>query len=189
MTAEQEFFTKMAKITSVIDFEKQRGSLLQCRQIHYFSEGSFFHAYEWSAWLFVRYIKPFNVNRKYNQTIKNDYVVIGVPGSKFDDYVPENASVVKDAEDERHIIVTLPEPLVTETDAKKMDADYQAWRMTIPISEQKDKGQTFSHNLSDHPVSITGVMKKLLDFDLNDHSPNETVQFLKDLKRQLTSLI
>ena len=45
----------MAKLKEILDAESQRGTLDQCRVIRLYPEGTFLRAYEWSAWLCVRY--------------------------------------------------------------------------------------------------------------------------------------
>ena len=49
----------MANIKDVLEIESHRESLEQCRVINLFQEGTFYRAYEWSAWLCVRYIQQF----------------------------------------------------------------------------------------------------------------------------------
>lgn len=49
----------MAKIKDVLEIESHRESIEQCRVINLFQEGTFYRAYEWSAWLCVRYIQQF----------------------------------------------------------------------------------------------------------------------------------
>ncbi len=41
----------MAAITEILEFESSRDGLEMQRIIHLFQEGSFYRAYEWSAWL------------------------------------------------------------------------------------------------------------------------------------------
>lgn len=47
----------MAKIKDVLEVESHRESIEQCRVINLFQEDTFYRAYEWSAWLCVRYIQ------------------------------------------------------------------------------------------------------------------------------------
>ena len=57
----------MAKIKDVLEIESHRESIEQCRVINLFQEGTFYRAYEWSAWLCVRYIQQFkatNLSRR-----------------------------------------------------------------------------------------------------------------------------
>ena len=41
----------MVAITEILEFESIRNELEMQRVVHLFQEGSFYRAYEWSAWL------------------------------------------------------------------------------------------------------------------------------------------
>ncbi len=43
----------MSQLKEILEREKDRSSLEQCGKIHLFREGTFYRAYEWSAWLFT----------------------------------------------------------------------------------------------------------------------------------------
>lgn len=45
----------MPQLKEIFEKESQRGSLEQCLVVHLFKEGTFYRAYEWSAWLMVHY--------------------------------------------------------------------------------------------------------------------------------------
>ena len=51
----------MSQLKEILEMEKERGSLEQCAVIHLFREGTFYRAYEWSAWLCVRYFTELKV--------------------------------------------------------------------------------------------------------------------------------
>ena len=51
----------MAAITEILEFEANRDGQEMQRFIHLFQEGSFYRAYEWSAWLMCRYLHEFKV--------------------------------------------------------------------------------------------------------------------------------
>ena len=46
----------MAQLKEILEKEKERASLEQCAAVHLFREGTFYRAYEWSAWL-----KPYRI--------------------------------------------------------------------------------------------------------------------------------
>ena len=49
----------MAQLKDILETERLRADMAQCLRINLFKEGTFYRAYEWSAWLCVRYIKQF----------------------------------------------------------------------------------------------------------------------------------
>lgn len=176
----------MALIQNIFEIESVRNTPLQCRQIHLFLEGTFFHAYEWSAWLVTKYIKALSVSRKLNKAVKTDYVMVGFPADAIAKYTPSDAVTITDEKDEKHIILTLPETLVADTDARTMTETYKNWRDTVPMTEAKEKNTGV---LADHPVTLTGIMKLVLDYEIEEHSLRETEQFLKDIKHKLIRIL
>lgn len=54
----------MSQLKEILEKEKERGSLEQCAVIHLFREGTFYRAYEWSAWLCLRYFTELKVTHR-----------------------------------------------------------------------------------------------------------------------------
>ena len=42
----------MPQLKEILETERNRPTLEQCSVVHLFREGTFYRAYEWSAWLF-----------------------------------------------------------------------------------------------------------------------------------------
>ena len=59
----------MAKLADILAIERERVTDFSRRQIHLFADGSFYRAYEWSAWLCCGYINQFKVTKRYNKSI------------------------------------------------------------------------------------------------------------------------
>lgn len=81
----------MAKISEILEIEKNREDAAQWNIIHLFKEGGFYRAYNWSAWLIVAVAyndevrknssdrKPLNVSRKKTKNGENDFAFVGFP--------------------------------------------------------------------------------------------------------------
>ncbi len=54
----------MAQLSNILALEKERDTIVRCRQIHLHLEGTFYHLYEWSAWLFTRYVLAYPIEQK-----------------------------------------------------------------------------------------------------------------------------
>ena len=54
----------MAQLSNILALERERATIGQCRQIHLHLEGQFYHIYEWSAWLFTRYVLAYPIEQK-----------------------------------------------------------------------------------------------------------------------------
>lgn len=69
----------MAAIKEILEFEASReGEEIQ-RSVHLFQEGSFYRAYEWSAWLMCRYIHEFKVTHRRMKGVEQTVTLIGFP--------------------------------------------------------------------------------------------------------------
>ena len=54
----------MSQLKEILSIEQERSSLEQCAVIHLFREGTFYRAYEWSAWLCQRYFTELKVTHR-----------------------------------------------------------------------------------------------------------------------------
>ena len=80
----------MAKLTEIVAIERERETDMSRRQIHLFADGSFYRAYEWSAWLCCRYINQFRTTKRYNKSVSADMVFVGFPKVSLAKFTPEN---------------------------------------------------------------------------------------------------
>lgn len=61
--------------------------------IHLFQEGSFYRAYDWSAWLCHRFINQFKVTHRHFKNIEQAVLFVGFPVTSLSKYVAEGAVV------------------------------------------------------------------------------------------------
>ena len=172
----------MAKLVEIVAIERERETDDSRRQIHLFADGSFYRAYEWSAWLCCSYVNKFKVTKRYNKSIETDLVFVGFPKTSLQKFLPEGTSI-EEKEDGR-IIMTLPETLFQPQ--PESEQEYTNWRSTIPMAEPKQKPLP---TLANRPVSVTGIMKKVMEYNVLEHSPIECMQFVSDIQRQLAELL
>ena len=83
----------MSQLKEILEKEKERGSLEQCAVIHLFREGTFYRAYEWSAWLCLRYFTELKVTHRMLKG-GEDIIFVGFPLTSIDRYTPEGATVL-----------------------------------------------------------------------------------------------
>ena len=172
----------MAKLTEILTEERKRDTAEEKRQIHLFADGKFYRAYEWSAWLCCTYINQFKVTKRQIQSVDAPMLFIGFPQTSIEKFSPEG--VKPQVVTEGHLLLTLPEIMIKGIDT--MPDDFIHWKETIPLSEAKEKPQPV---LANRPVSLTGVMKQVLQYKVEQHSPVECMQFVSDLQRQLVELL
>ena len=180
----------MAKIGDILDLEKKRISEDDMRSIYLWPDGTFYRAYEWSAWLCVRYIRQFKVTRRIFKAVKADMLFIGFPQTSLEKFKPETA-VVNELPD-KCIVLMLPEVMVLPDEGSTLEADYQFWRNTIPLAESKESKpaeQSVPVRANSGSVSMTGIMKQILEFPVESHSPIDCMLFLVDVKKNISSLL
>lgn len=61
----------------------QRSTVEQCRMIRLYAEGTFYRAYEWSAWLCVRYIQGFKATKRKFKNEEEPVVFVGFPVTRI----------------------------------------------------------------------------------------------------------
>lgn len=77
----------MAQISEILTLEKDRTD----SSIHLFQEGSFFRAYEWSAWLCCWFISQFKVTHRKLKNIESSVVFVGFPVASLEKFTPAAA--------------------------------------------------------------------------------------------------
>ena len=95
----------MASIAEIFEIEKDRQDSAKWNVIHLFKEGSFYHAYEWSAWLVseVAYNdevrqqtqdrKPLSVTHKRVKNTDGTFAFVGFPLNSLDKYIPQSCQM------------------------------------------------------------------------------------------------
>ena len=189
----------MAKLNEILSLEKVRNTPENVRQVHLWADGSFFRAYEWSAWLCVRYINQFKVTRRSFKSVGGDMLFIGFPQKSIYKFVPEGVAI--ETNDEKNIILNLPEAMVAPDEGSSLEKDYQNWRATIPLVGEKPGISSSSDTLFDNAgpsaavksssksVSMTGIVKQLLEYSVENHTPLDCMLFIAELRKQASSLL
>lgn len=103
----------MSVTKELIEQERQQVHAGQLREVHLHREGSFLRGYDWSVWLCCRYLHDFKVNKRAFKGIDEPVVYIGFPETSLLKWLPEGA--VQRAEDEKHLVVMLPETMVADS--------------------------------------------------------------------------
>ena len=80
----------MPKLAEILQKERERATIEQCSVIHLFQEGTFYRAYEWSAWLCHRYVKEFKpTHRLLKDSDDSDWdllLLLDKQKNEFDDF-------------------------------------------------------------------------------------------------------
>ncbi len=96
-------------------------------------EGTFYRAYEWSAWLCCRYVNPFKVTRREDKsrlTADGTFVFVGFPITSLEKYVSEAWET--SSMGEKMIAVSLPrEVFEREGDGQSLPDDFAHWKRPV----------------------------------------------------------
>lgn len=178
----------MAKLKEILDVEQQRSTPEQWRTIRLFPEGTFYRAYEWSAWLCVRYLQDFKPTKRKFKSEDSSVVFIGFPVSSLEKYTPSGASVSVGAD--KSAVLTLPEEVFQGvTDAGQLQTDFGDWKNSVPQTETAKKDAAIDHSAASRPGRLTDIMHRILAYPIEQKSPLESMQFLAEIKRSIADII
>ena len=135
----------MATIKEAIEIEQQRES---AGEIHLFREGTFWRAYEVSAWLCVRCLHEFKATKRQMKDVAQPVVFVGFPASSFDKWVPDNLE--RQVVDDKHVMVKVNAERLPSADPSELADLFGIWKDNVelsPASKPKEKlklpGQIF----------------------------------------------
>ena len=83
----------MAQLTEILQQEKQRTADETLRQIHLYPEGGFYRAYEWSAWLCLRYVRQLKPTKRMVKSVNAPMVFVGFPQTSLSKFTVEGAEM------------------------------------------------------------------------------------------------
>jgi len=179
----------MSQLKEILATEQERTSLEQCAVIHLFREGTFYRAYEWSAWLCLRYFTELKVTHRLLKG-GEDIVFVGFPLTSLDRYTPQGATVLPSGE--KSIEMTLPaQAFAPDTDAETLQSGFEDWKQSQPMTEaskKKVEEERVRTERNAHP-RLTDIMLRILAYPIEQHSPMECMAFLGDVKQQISEII
>ena len=142
----------MAKLVDILQQEHERDNADQWGVIHLYKTGSFYSAYEWSAWLIAvitfndevrmqtKDRKPIAVTRIPMANSDETFCRVGFPLKSIEKYIPTRLNY--EAEDDKHIVitVTLPQPQDgSEVTYERLSEAVAKWKAEQPLKQPKDK--------------------------------------------------
>lgn len=146
----------MAKIKDVLKIESHRESIEQCRVINLFQEGTFYRAYEWSAWLCVRYVQEFKTTKR---LFKNE-------DTSLQKFIPEGAETTYG--DDKSARIMLPDGVFQGEELEKLHVDYDNWKQSVPFTEtsKKEIDAENGQNRAMKPARLTDILHEVLAYPI-----------------------
>ena len=178
-------------ITEIRKIEEERKDQLDV--VHLIKEGSFYHANDWSAWLMTKYPigeaihKPMVVTAK---KLKDDYihVFVGFPTTSLAKYAPNDGSVEFRPISDNQIDIVLN--IDFDQTVEQLRPIVDEWKESLPIRENK-KQQREDKNITGEVTRITrisDIVVKIISLPMEDISPKQAYDILRDLRKQISAL-
>ena len=181
----------MAKIKDILEVEKRRVTEEQCRTVYLFQEGTFYRAYEWSAWLCVRYIQQFKPTKRMFKNEDASLVFVGFPVTSLEKYTLEGAE--RTVGEDKSVSLVLPAALFAPAaDPQGLATEYGNWKQSVPLTENSKKELEVAERgvaATGRPVRLTEVLQKILAYPIEQRSPMESMSFLAEMKQEIAEII
>ncbi len=166
----------MAKIKDIISGEDSSKQVIKL-----YKEGIFYKAYEYSAYLFVKHIKAYQVKRKYSVLLKQDLVSIGFPIASFSSLpIPDSFSVAD---------CGTYQELSLSREALDLVA-FEAWKASISLPALEHKPSSPINKEVNNRFAISSleydVLQRLQRFNIDTATPMACMLFLSELKQSLS---
>ncbi len=205
----------MPKIAEILLLERTRPQASDLNLVHIYKTGTFYTAYDYSAWLMAvisyndevrsqsRDRKPLAVTRIKLATEDGTFCRIGFPIKSIEKFAPKRTDF--NDEDNAHITfrVPLPEPKDgTEVTFELLQKAVDEWTETFPIkptkeddsSQQASKPSTNPNIATPETATMPagnrmGLIQQIMAYPLSERTPTDNIAFITSLKQQIAALL
>lgn len=194
--------TPTIDLTTKLARESQRDTPESWRTIYLYTEGTFLRCFDQSAWLLSTYV----YNDHYRATIPNakpltvkhtrskrsaSYLVVGFPSRSLPKFVGNCPCSTSG----NVITVTIPDSMFPASMPGEYQAAFDTFKQSIPIEDPHPERASSPEvaltgsNRAAHGHGIFDIIKSLVLYNLEEHTPLEAQAFLADLKRRVNSIL
>lgn len=161
------------------------------RTIYLFPEGTFYRAYEWSAWLCCRYINQFKpTRREIKGELCETVVFIGFTITSLGKFLPEEAQM--NVGDDKSVSVVLPVSVFQDgSDAESLRLAFNEWKEAVPRAMQRKSSvrDDLKSGSEQQPHRMSEIMLRILAFPVEQKTPIECMNFITEIKQDITKLL
>lgn len=182
-------------IAEIRKIEEARQDTAQLNVVHFIKEGNgFFRAHDWSAWLLKTFppngeIAGMSVTAKRQ---KDGYVdaFVGFPATSIRKYIPDADAAGFQQVDADHFTVTVElTPDIGEVSFDNLSAQKEEWKATLKVSDKKSqREEREAAQQAPRLMRLTDVIGHIAALPLEDISPREAYDILKDLRRKVLAI-
>ena len=102
-------------------------------------------------------------------------------------HTPEGGTVAE--QEDKTIALILAENIFGETTTEQLQTDFTNWKKSVPLVKSKEQGAKNQDKKVVTDVSVEDVVKRILAYPIEQHSPLETMAFLSEIKQQLSERV
>lgn len=160
--------------------EKLKITASDTHHVHLFKEGTFWKAYEGSAYLFIKFVRAYKPIRKTVKCVKSSVVSIGFPGNALES-VLEDVNLISQTED--YCVVSCTEDIYSEN-------DFLLWKDTIEeqtgaVGKQTHKCAPVVEENSLH----SELIGRIRNFRIESNTPMGCMLFLLQIQQDLNGTV
>lgn len=183
-------------IAEIRELEGSRNESGQFNVVHFVKEGNgFFRAHDWSAWL-LKQFPPNDVIADMSVTakrLKDGYVdaFVGFPATSLKKYIPDAESSSFSPVDDNHFTVTVEIPAeIGEVSFDNLNKMKEEWKESLPLQNGKKERREEREVSEQAPriVRLSDLASRLVSLPMEDLSPREAWDILRDLRKQASAL-
>lgn len=182
-------------IAEIIKLENDRTTPDMYGHIHFIKEGNFYRAHDWSAWLMITH--PLTENQAkltiIAKKMKDGYIDawVGFPLTSIEKFIPNDGSVVFAPINDTliDVMITPTDDIITSTPEdvrKKVDE----WKASLPLNEGKSQKRESREISEAQPriTRITDVITRVISLPLENMSPVDAYDFLRQLRKDIAAI-
>ena len=83
----------------------------------------------------------------------------------------------------------MAENVFGETTTEQLQTDFANWKKSVPLVKTKEQGAKNQDQKVLKDGSVEGVVKRILAYPIEQHSPMEAMAFLSEIKQQLSERV
>lgn len=141
-------------------------------------EGIFWRAYQYSAFLFSKHIRPLKVNTRFVKVVDTELAYLGFPEKVLEEVLQLAAEKSWSTEKEEKLIkIGIGETISPEV--------FKVW-----LSAQGDRNEgALQDEAEGNSNAFEQVIRKLQSYPILEKSPLETQQFVLNLQKEINGLV
>ena len=181
-------------ITEIRNLEEKRANASDFKTVHLIKEGDFYRAHDWSAWLLTFYPVSKDTEKSLkvlSKKSKDGYIDVfcGFPCSSMNKYIPNDDSIEFVPVSDGMIDVIIPNTDLDNTTYQEIRTKIDEWKETIPQTEKKQKRE--EREIQEQFPKITkfsDIISKIISVPIEDISPRQAYDILRELRREVVQL-